>query len=404
MTQIAAAQPAARLLSTALVRLYAVDFAAMACFYLLLPVVPMYAADRGIGSAGGGLTTGVLMLVAVGGELAVPELARRIGYRRLLIAGLVLLGGPALLVPTMAGLTGLMAVAVARGIGFAIVVVAVGAMAALMIPKQRRGEGLGVLGVVAMLPAVLMLPAGVWLAQRCGYSAVFGLAAAFALIAAPFVPAATASALPAGAVSALPAPAGSDTEPAEPIEHGSLAGARDSAVLRLALLFAATAVAGGVVVAFLPTAVAPGVAAIGLFIQSAVATLARWLAGRHCDRHGAAGLLVPAVGLTAAGMAMAAFTSDGRAVVTGMVVFGAGFGLAQAATLTAMLQRARRSQYGAVSAAWNAAYDLGWGAGAIGIGAVVATTGHPAAFAVTALVVLTALPLSRRRPGELQHS
>jgi hypothetical protein len=40
---------------------------------------------------------------------------------------------------------------------------------------------------------------------------------------------------------------------------------------------------------------------------------------------------------------------------------------------------------------------LGWGAGAIGIGVVVATAGHPVAFAVTALVVLAALPLTRRR-------
>lgn len=386
MTQIAAAQPATCLLSTATARLYAVDFAAMASFYLLLSVVPMFAADRGIGSAGGGLTTGVLMLVAVAGEVAVPGLARRIGYRRLLIAGLVLLGGPALLLPAVTGLAGLMAVTVARGIGFAIVVVAVGAMAALMIPEQRRGEGLGVLGVVAMLPAVLMLPMGVWLAERCGSLAVFGVAAAFALISAPFVPAEGTPALSASARSG-----------SEPTERGSLTGARDSGVLRLAVLFAVTAVAGGVVVAFLPTAVAPSIVAIGLFAQSAVATLVRWLGGRHCDRHGPARLLVPAVGLTAAGMALAALTGDGRAVVAGMVVFGAGFGLAQAATLTAMLQRVSHSQYGAVSAAWNAAYDLGWGAGAIGIGVVVATAGHPVAFAVTALVVLAALPLSRRR-------
>jgi hypothetical protein len=47
-----------------------------------------------------------------------------------------------------------------------------------------------------------------------------------------------------------------------------------------------------------------------------------------------------------------------------------------------MLARVAASQYGAVSAAWNAAYDLGWGAGAIGIGMVAATAGYPAAFAV----------------------
>jgi hypothetical protein len=38
-------------------------------FYLLLSVVPLYAADLGIGTAGAGLTTGVLMFTAVAAEL-----------------------------------------------------------------------------------------------------------------------------------------------------------------------------------------------------------------------------------------------------------------------------------------------------------------------------------------------
>ena len=79
-----------------------------------------------------------------------------------------------------------------------------------------------------------------------------------------------------------------------------------------------------------------------------------------------------------------------------MAAFGAGFGLAQATTLNTMLARVPAGQYGAVSAAWNTAYDLGCGAGAIGIGMVAATAGYPAAFAVAAVLVLAALPLDRR--------
>jgi predicted MFS family arabinose efflux permease len=78
-----------------------------------------------------------------------------------------------------------------------------------------------------------------------------------------------------------------------------------------------------------------------------------------------------------------------------MAAFGTGFGLAQAAALNTMLARVSTTQYGAVSAAWNAAYDLGWGSGAIGIGMVAATAGYPAAFAVAAALVLAALPLAR---------
>ncbi|MFB6721918.1 hypothetical protein ACFCV3_17225 [Kribbella sp. NPDC056345] len=52
-----------------------------------------------------------------------------------------------------------------------------------------------------------------------------------------------------------------------------------------------------------------------------------------------------------------------------------------------MYDRAPTSRYGQVSALWNLAYDGGWGLGAIAFGAVVAGTGYPLAFALTAAVV-----------------
>jgi MFS family permease len=372
MSTLTATPP--RLLTAATVRLLVLDFAAMSCFYLLLPVVPLYATDRGIGTAGAGLSTGLLLFAAVSAELAAPGLAARLGFRRLLVAGLVLLGAPALALPAVGSLTGLLLVAGLRGAGFAVVVVAVGALAATVLPAERRGEGLGVLGLVATVPAVVMLPLGVWLAAAAGFPAVFAAGAVLAVAPVLLVP-------------GLPAPVG-----------GRSAGlALPPAVLRPVVVFAATAVAGGVVVAFLPAAVPAGLAAPALFAQSLAATVARWLAGGWADRHGGAHLLAPAVVLCALGMAAAALTGSGPAVVAGMAAFGAGFGLAQAASLTVMLQRVDPDRYAAVSAAWNAAYDLGWGVGAVGIGVVASTLGYPAAFLAGAVVALAALPLAAAR-------
>jgi predicted MFS family arabinose efflux permease len=368
------ATPRPRLLTGAVSRLLVVDFGAMCSFYLLLSVVPLYCADRGIATAGAGLSTGLLMIAAVAAELGTPAVAARLGHRRLLAAGLVLLGAPALALPAVTGLATLVAVSVVRGVGFAIVVVAVGALSATAMPAERRGEGMGVLGIAATLPAVVMLPLGVWLAGRFGFTVVFAVAAAAALC-------------PVLLVAAMPEGNGGRV---------SLRGMRRPAMRRPLLTFAGTAVAGGVAVAFVPGAVSAGVAVPALFLYSAAATVARWLAGRHADRHGAVGLLVPSVVVAALGTGAVALTGSATAVLAGMTVLGAGFGLAQAASLNLMLQRASREEYGPVSAAWNAAYDVGWGAGAIGIGVVVAALGHQAAFAVTALVVLAVLPLARR--------
>jgi predicted MFS family arabinose efflux permease len=371
-----------RLLTGSVVRLFGADFAAMCSFYLLLSAVPLYAADRGIGAAGAGITTGVLMFASVAAEIAAPAASARIGHRRLLLVGLVLLGVPAMAMPAVSSLAALMAVCAVRGAGFALVVVAVGALAATVLPADRRGEGLGMLGVVAMMPAVVTLPAGVWLVKVAGYPAVFIAAAVAALVAV----------LP---VSQLPADHG--TDPASKTRGGGLLGClRRPALARPTLMFAATAVAGGVVVAFLPIAVDHAVAVPALFVQNITATLARWLAGRYGDRHGPTTMLVPSLLLTAAGMAASALTSSPAAVLVGMALFGTGFGLAQAATLNTMLARVSSEDYGAVSATWNAAYDLGWGTGAIALGVVAAVAGYPIAFAAAALIAFAALPLARR--------
>ncbi|MEK8174177.1 hypothetical protein NKH77_49950 [Streptomyces sp. M19] len=74
----------------------------------------------------------------------------------------------------------------------------------------------------------------------------------------------------------------------------------------------------------------------------------------------------------------------------GAAVFGVGFGITQSATITLMYARVPVSGYGTVSALWNVAYDGGMGVGAVGFGTVAGLTGYPWAFALTALLTLTA--------------
>jgi predicted MFS family arabinose efflux permease len=90
-------------------------------------------------------------------------------------------------------------------------------------------------------------------------------------------------------------------------------------------------------------------------------------------------------------MLITAFTGSTVAVLAGVAVFGAGFGIAQNATLSLMYARVQASGYGTVSALWNLAYDGGMGVGALGFGALAAPVGYPAAFTVTGVLMLVAL-------------
>src|SRR5512133_2413472 len=374
--------PAARppILTRDLLLVFAASVGAMTGFYLLLSVVPLYAESVGAGGVGAGLVTGVLMATTVAGELAIPRLLARFGHRALLAAGLVLLGAPALALPASSTMAAIVAVSAVRGLGFAICVVVGGALVAALVPPERRGEGLGLFGIVVGVPGVAALPLGVWLVGRAGYPPVFVAGAVAGLAVVPGLP---------------------GRRPAAEQAVGVLAGLRTPALHRPALTFSATAMAAGVVVTFLPLAVTQGsggLAALALFVQAVGSTLSRWWAGRYGDRHGPAVLLVPAVWTSAAGILALVLVDRPVAVLFAMALFGFGFGATQNASMTLMLNRVAPSAYGTVSAIWNLAFDAGIGVGAFGFGVVAARTGYPAAFALTAALMLAALVLRPARP------
>ena len=130
---------------------------------------------------------------------------------------------------------------------------------------------------------------------------------------------------------------------------------------------------------------------MALFVQSAASTAARWVAGRHGDRHGPASLVLPGLVVSAAGTLLTSLTHSPVAVVVGVALFGIGFGVTQNSTLTLMYARVPASGYGTVSALWNFAYDAGMGVGAVGFGVLAGQTGYSLAFTLTAALMLTAL-------------
>ncbi|MDQ0598714.1 MFS family permease [Streptomyces canus] len=234
-------------------------------FFLLLSVVPAYAAGSGGGGAAG-LATGALMLSTVLGELVTPRLVARFGYRVVLIAGLFLLGAPALALTASRDIVWIVAVCLVRGLGFALTIVAGGALTATLIPAERRGEGLAVVGVVSGVPSLVALPLGLWLAEHAGYGTVAAVGGGAALAAIV-------------SVFGLPDRGASAERPV-----GVVRGLRTGALLRPVLVFGATATAAGILVTFLPLAAgsaSSSVIAAALFAQPAAATVTRWLAGRH---------------------------------------------------------------------------------------------------------------------------
>ena len=384
-TQPARAVPAVRLLSLPLAATFLAEFSSLSSFFLLLSVMPMLAAAADAGSSGAGLITGALLLGTVTAEAAAAAAIRRFGYRTVLAAGAVLLGGPALALLVPEPQVVMVGVSLVRGVGFGLSGVTTGALTAKLLPPGRRGEGLGLLGVVAGVPAVVALPAGVWLAGHHLAAAAAAMAAIAGLL---------------SLVSLRWLPGGREARPATRAERtpgtrgGRMARIRSgwmAGTVRLPLLFAATTIAAGVLDSFLPLAhgIPSSLCSAALLVQAIAATFSRWQAGRLGDRHGHARPLIPALVVAAAGMATMMLLGSAVALFAGMVLFGTGFGVIENATFALLIERLPEAK---ASALWNFAYDAGYGAGPAVFGLICLHTGYPAGFALCGLLILVAVP------------
>ena len=387
MSTLTQAQPGtavpARLLSVPLAVTFLAEFTSLTSFFLLLSAMPMLAAAAGTGSAGAGLITGSLLLGTVAAEAMAAAAIGRFGYRMVLAAGAVLLGAPALAMLAREPQAVMVSVSLVRGLGFGLCGVVTGVLTARLLPPGRRGEGLGLLGVVSGVPAVVALPAGVWLAGH-------HLAATAAAMAA------TAGLLPLVAIRWLP----SGREARRTARTGRMPGARTSgrmagAALRLPLIFAAATIAAGVLDSFLPLAkgIPSNLSSTALLVQAITATFSRWQAGKHGDRYGHTRLLIPALAVTALGMAAMMALGSPVAIFAGVVLFGAGFGVIENATFALLIEQLPEAR---ASVLWNLAYDAGYGAGPVAFGLICVRTGYPAAFALTGTLILAAVPAALR--------
>jgi len=368
------------LLTRPVILLTLVAFAALFGFQLLLSVVPLYADRAGGGSSGAGLATAAFMLSTVLTQIQMPRILGRYGYRRTLAAGLLFLGVPALFYAYARTLAPILAVTLVRGVGFGVVTVVFAALIVELAPPHRRGEALGLLGVAITLPTIFCNALGLWLAGGYGFGVVFLLGGIAPLLGLGMI---------LWIRSASPS-----TKEEEESSAGFFAGLGRAHLRRIFLLFAATTMAAGVVLTFLPLAV-PGSgifsAASALLVIGVTTTASRWWAGRFGDRRDARLLLAP--GLIACAIGMICLPLGGVILLFGAVIFGVGFGLLQNATLILMMGRVSKSEYGLGSTLWNAAFDAGTGVGAFSFGFVISAVGFSWSFSICSALLVLALLL-----------
>ena len=363
---------------------------AFGAWSFLLPVVPTAVLDAGGAETLAGLSTGVFMLATVITQVFTPWLLRTVGYRAVMVASALLLGGPAF--GYMLGMEPgvLLTVSAVRGIGFGALSVAEAAIIAELVPLRLLGSATGALGLVVGASQMVALPLGLALVDAVGYNGVFAIGATVGLI----------SLLAALLIPSIPPAAEEESVPSAvqvPTWHLVL-------VPALALMFVTTAY--GAITNFLPASMRDldpvrGAALGGLMlgVLNLAAMLSRYFAGRVMDRKGYPGtVLIPFQISAAIGVLMMAVILFLELPVWSMIVavifYGAGFGAVQNEALTTMFYRLPRSKSSQASAIWNIAFDGGTGIGSTVYGMVLTTMAFAPMYGIASAVIVLGLAVT----------
>jgi predicted MFS family arabinose efflux permease len=359
----------------------------------LLAVAPLWAVNGGATAAGSGLVNGVLLAATVLAQLAVPRALVSWGTGRVLVAGLLLLGVPALGYLLSDGLGWVLGLSAVRGLGFGILTVVGSAVAAHLVPAGRRGAAIGVYGLAVAVPNMLLLPGSVPVVDRWGFAPVFW-AAALPVLGVP----------PALRLARVLRDTGRDRLLAA--DEGSSVRLRTlSGIVPPTVVLFSVTMAGGAVLTFAPQLTDSATAALVLLVMGITAALSRWLIGALADRRGARRFVAPVLTCAAAAMAVCAcaVAREQRVVlIAAATVLGLCYGALQNLTLVVAFAAVGPQQLPAASAVWNIGFDTGTASGAV-LGGVLATAysfpvalATMAAFCLITAVVAVIVPSPRR--------
>jgi len=357
-------------------------FSFLFSFFLLIPVLPLFARDRlGLSEAQIGVA---LAAFAVSSMVVRPWAGwavDRFGRRPLMLAGGVVFVLAPLGYSLSAGLASLTMARLFHGAGMGLYPTAATAMAADLAPAERRAEVMGVFGMAGGLALALGPMTGVMLAASAGLSVLFVISALIGTVG--FALTATVR----------------ETVPARSPLPFSVRATLSRAVVVPSFLELCLMLTYGALITFLPLhADRHGLNAGVFFLVYALSlTIVRQPAGRLSDRFGRSGVVAVSLLFSTAALLIVAMSEGPAALIAGGIVYGVGQGMAQPALVAWCVDRVGPMERGRAMGTFYTALELGIAAGAMIAGVSVTRVGFATTFVVAAGVTLGAAALAATR-------
>ena len=363
--------------------LMGVNFCSALSFYLIMVKITEFAVDTyGVSYSVAGATVSAYVIAALLTRLLFGARIDAWGVRRSLAIGSAVNAVAMLLYLVPMPFGALMAVRVAHGFAFALMSGSAAAGAALVIPRDRYGEGIGYFSMMQALatgvgPFVAILITNAF----GGYVAMFACAAAIALIA-----------LASLALLQLP-----EREPAEAKRQragGAGGGLVQWSVVPLASVLFLCYVGYAGILSFV-TLYAEELGqsdAVSLYfvVYAVVILLTRPPVGRRVDRKGENSVIYGCFLSLAVGFVVLAFALNGALMLASAAFIGFGIGATQSITQAVIARDTPASELGRANSTFFMSMDLGSGTGPVVIGSVIPVVGYRASYLMLAALSVLA--------------
>ncbi|MBP2649463.1 MAG: mdtG 2 [Firmicutes bacterium] len=336
-------------------------------FHILLPTLPIYAAQNGGSGTQIGIIAGIFGFSAIFIRFFTDLGIKRLGKKKCLIIGIVISFICAASYVIFSSVNEIIGIRLIHGFGFGLATTFYATIASDIVPYSRRGEGMGYFGLGTTVAMALAPAAGVWLVKDYGFTIMFTCAAISQVIALIWTFFCSA--------------------PKVVIEKAQVEDEYNSSLLSKfiekgtrfpAMLTMFFGVGYGSVIAFIAMlAQEAHIENPGYFylVGTLCIIMSRTISGRLFDKKGYVWVILPGAVILLSGLLLLTITISQTMLLEAAVLYGFGVGMLHPALQTWMLNLVQAHRRGAASATFYNMLDVGTSAGTILLGIVAEKTG-----------------------------
>ena len=346
-------------------------------FHIFLPTLPVYVLNQGGSSTDVGLLSAIFVFFAILIRLFTDYGLKKWGKKYYLYIGCILCFAAAISYILATTVPRLLSLRVVHGLGFGIATTLYASIVTELIPKERRGEGIGYFGLGTTVAMAIAPGLGVWIVDNFSFNTLFIVATLSQVLA-------------LGCLTLCNIPE-KQPVPAENQERSSI---MDKLVEKtlfyqafLALLFGVCI--GGILnfIALLAKeAHIPNAGAFFLMCTVCI-FLSRLITGRIFDKKGPAWVILPGALLFLAGFVVLAQTQSMSSFLLASALYGFGYGTIFPALQTWMFNLVPSSKRSAASATFYNMIDIGNGTGSVALGILAGKLGYASIYWCSAIIM-----------------